>query len=255
MRKFLIIISLTLVMIASGVVFSEEGTEIKISFDKADDYEGSISTELIGRLELPEGYHEGLLIEGTKLFVNNGEGINTWVIDLNTGKVVSEIKPVGTFSEGICSAPGGKYYVTDWFAKKLYLVRIEEGVMVPEFDISTGTAHPTGVAWDGTNIYLVTWERGAGTKYFLYKMDTEGNILKTAQIEKIVEPSQLAWDGENLWVTSWFQRRAYKIDPESFEILGYFRTHIEKTTGIAFDGENLWLTGTDAGLRQVQIVD
>jgi len=212
-------------------------------------------TKIIQKIELPKnGYHEGLMLENGAIYVNNGNDINTWVIDLKTGDMLREIEPVATFTEGICQGPAGKYWVTDWDTKKLYLVKIIDKKMVPEFEISLAPSHPTGIAWTETYLYLVTWTRGMGTKYHILKIDLKGNVLEKVLIRTISEPSQAAWDGKYLWISSWFNRRVYKLDVESLEIKGYFRSNIERTSGIAWNGKYFWITGTKAELRQIELL-
>ncbi len=220
---------------------------------KAEDYETAIAMEIIRKIELPKGYHEGLLLQNGNIWVNNGEGGATWVVDLASGEVVSEIKPVATFSEGITHAPDKRYWITDWDTKKLYLVSIDGNIMTAESEIAFDPAHPAGVIWNGEYLYLVTWTRGLGTRYHLLKMDKEGNVLSKARIKNIPEPSQLAWDGKDLWISSWFNRRVYRIDTETLEVTGYFRSKVKNTTGIVWDGEYFWVTGTKSDLYQIKI--
>jgi len=218
-----------------------------------ESYEVAIPMEKIRKIELPKGYHEGLLIDDGNIWVNNGEHGATWVVDLASGEVLSEIEPVATFTEGITSAPSGKYWVSDWTEKKIYLVSIENSKMISESEISMAPARPTGIIWTGFRLYVVTWTRGVGTQYHIHEMDEEGNILRKVRINGISEPSQLAWDGSDLWLSSWFDRRVYRIDPETLQATGYFRTKIEQTTGIVWDGECFWVTGTHADLYRIKI--
>ena len=224
-------------------------------FKKSKDHKAMMPTKTIRKIPLPKGgYHEGLLLEGGNIWINNGEKKNTWVIDLKTGKKIREIIPPGTFTEGITHAPGGKYWVTDWDTKKLYLVNIKDNKMIPETEISLAPSYPTGVVWNGTHLYVIIWTRGIGTKYHLLKFDKDGKLLLKAKMQGIQEPSQITWDGKYLWITSWFNRRVYKIDPETLERKGYFRSLIENTTGIAWDGKYFWVTGTKEPLRQIKLL-
>ncbi|MBU1784507.1 MAG: glutaminyl-peptide cyclotransferase [Candidatus Omnitrophica bacterium] len=220
---------------------------------KAEDYETAITMEVIRKIELPKGYHEGLLLQDGNVWVNNGEGGPTWVVNLASGDVISEIKPVAAFSEGITAGPGGKYWITDWDKKKLYLVSIDRNIMTAETEITLSPARPAGVIWNGEHLYVVTWTRGLGTRYHLLKMDKEGNLLSKSRIKNIPEPSQLAWDGKDLWVSSWFNRRVYRVNTKTLETTGYFRSNIKNTTGIAWDGEYFWVTGTSADLYQIKV--
>ncbi|NQT22228.1 MAG: hypothetical protein HQ579_02200 [Candidatus Omnitrophica bacterium] len=254
MKRIHLILLLILPVISQGL-FQEKAYGEERILTKAADYESMIPTKVLREIKLPEnGYHEGLLLENGNIVINNGEGINSWVVDLKSGSLLKEIDPIATFTEGITHAPGGKYWVTDWNTKKLYLVKIVANKMVSESEISFAPSHPAGVIWTGKHLYLIIWTRGLGTKYHILKMDKNGAIIDRINITDINEPTQLAWDGRHLWITSWFKRRAYKIDIDNLEIKGYFRTNIEKTSGIVWDGKYFWITGTNANLRQIEIL-
>ena len=131
MRNKLIILIFFFLTAASGPVFAETPAQTDDSLKKAEEYQANIPVKVIRKVELPKGYHEGLFIDGNNMWVNNGEKGKTWIIDLSSGKVISEIEPPGTFTEGISGAPDGKFWITDWDTKKLYLTKIEENKMIP----------------------------------------------------------------------------------------------------------------------------
>ncbi len=254
MKKYIIVTALTGVIVFDFLAFPQTLLHGGKILKKAKNYQSMIPVKRIRKIRLPEGYHEGLFIDGDNVWVNNGKGGKTWVVNLHSGRVVSEIEPVAGFSEGITSARDGKYWITDWTEKKLYRVTIEKGKMTAECGISLGPARPTGVIRVGKRIFVITWTRGVlGTRYHLLLLDGLGNILDKIGIENISEPSQMAWDGAHLWITSWFDRRAYKVDIEKLEIKGYFRPNVKNLTGIAWDGKSFWVTGTKADLYQIEI--
>jgi len=206
------------------------------------------------KVEIPAWYHEGLYFDGKNIWVNNGFKGNTWVVDPDSGKVIKEITPAGTFTEALTAAEKDIYIVTDWDMRKIYTARIENDKMTAENEISVGPAHPAGAVWTGKDLFVITWARSlSGTRFHLLKMDHRFNLLKDHSIEKIEEPCQLAWDGENLWVSSWYDRRIYKMDPDTLEILGYMKSPVKKTTGLAWDGKYLWVTGTYADLYKMEL--
>jgi len=221
--------------------------------ERAEDYRSDIPVKIIKKVPLPKGYHEGLFWDGKNVWVNNGENGKTWVVDPETGEVLSEITPPGTFSEGTTMADDGSFWITDWNVKKLYRAKLAEGKMEVEYDLSLDPAYPTGVVWTGEKLYVLTWERGAGTKYFLMELDENEHMSCKMQIKRIHEPSQLAWDGKHLWVTSWFSQIIYKIDVDTFKALGSFKSPVTDTTGIAWDGKYFWITGTHSDLFQVEL--
>ena len=119
MKKYSIKILLCVfvLVVATGQAFSEE-----LSFQKSESFGKELDAKVIKKIEIPKGYHEGLFLEGKNIWVANGQDIATWVIDLNTGDMIKEIKAVGPFTEGIISAGEGKYWVTDWDDEKLYKI-------------------------------------------------------------------------------------------------------------------------------------
>ncbi|MFH1798222.1 MAG: hypothetical protein ABH844_02600 [Candidatus Omnitrophota bacterium] len=213
-----------------------------------------IPVRIIKEIILPKAYHEGLYLDGKNIWVSNGRGYDTWVFDTETGKIISKIKPIGSFTEAISSAGDGTFWMTDWNEKKLYRVKIEEGRMEAVDSVSLELARPAGVVWTGEYLYLITWTRGAGgTSYHLLQFDSAGKILRKMRIKHIPEPAHLAWDDKNLWITSWYNQRVYKIDEKTFQVLDSFQSPAAKTTGIAWDGRHFWITGTHANLYQTAV--
>jgi len=244
-----IILSVAVIFLAlSDPVFSE----VPI-LEQAVDYQAKIPAGVVREFPLPEGYHEGLYYENNQVWVTNGKGGRTWIVDMESGGVVSEIDPFGSFTEGITANGDGTFWLTDWIEKKLYRVRIEKGVMVAEHEVSVAPAHPTGVVRAGEKLFMLAWTRGMGTKYHLVEFDETGRVLNKIQIKRIHEPAHLAWDGRYLWITSWFSQLVYKVDIDTFKILGSFKSPAPKTTGIAWDGEYFWITGSYAGLYCVEV--
>ncbi len=213
-----------------------------------------IQTKVAAKVEIPTWYHEGLYFDGKNIWVANGLEGKTWVVDPDSGKIIRQITPPSTFTEAVTSAENGLYIVTDWDSEKIYTARIENNIMSPEKEISTSPAHPTGAVWNGKSLFVITWTRSlTGTRFHLLKMDEKFNVLKNYEIKKIQEPCQIAWDGKYLWISSWYDRRIYKIDPDTLEILGYISSPVKKTAGIAWDGNHLWVTGTYSDLYKIDL--
>ena len=249
------IIRITIAVIILVLMFQSSSFGKDVSIKRAKKYTANIPAEVIKKTPLPKGYHEGLYFDGTNIWVNNGKDGKTWVVDPVTGEVVSDISPVGPFTEAIAPAGDGTYWLTDWKDKKLYRVKIEDGKMISEYDVSLDPAHPAGLAWIGDYVYVISWTRGFGTKYYLHEFDAHGNELRKMQIKRIHEPAHLAWDGKNLWITSWYTRNVYRLDLATLEITGSFKSPSPDTTGIAWDGESFWITGTHTGLYKVKVGD
>jgi len=213
-----------------------------------------LKAETVRRIELPKGYHEGLSIGGGgTVWVVNGRALKIWIVDIASGKVLGDIEPVGTFTEAVTAASGGKFFVSDWDQKKIYGARLEANTLKAESEFSVAPAHPAGILWKDPRLYVITWTRGFGTKFHLLEMDRDGKILAKTLLRGIQEPAHLAFDGKNIWITSWYSRRVYRVNLKEHRITGYFPTPFGRATGITWDGEFLWVTGTDADLYQMKV--
>jgi len=221
---------------------------------RSDSYHAGLAVEVIEKIPLPKGYHEGLFLDGENIWVNNGENINTWMVSPR-GEIIGEIVPPGTFSEGITdSSVPGRFWITDWNTKILYRVAKEDFKMVSDVEISLEPVLPAGVVRVNDKLYVITWTRGiTGTKYHLLQIDKSGDVTKRMRIRGISEPSQICWDGKYLWITSWFTRRVFQVDPNDFRVLGHFVSPAKDTTGIVSDGEYFWITGTYDDLYKIKV--
>ena len=222
-------------------------------FTSPKDY-GEIKSKVVAKIKIPKWYHEGLYYDGKDIWVNNGKKGDTWVVDTAAGKIIRKIKPAGSFTEAITLKDKDTFFATDWDAEKVYTSNIEGDKMYALKEKSVEPAHPAGAAWNGSNLFVVTWTRSlTGTKFHLLKMDADMNILSTLEIVNIQEPAHLTWDGKYMWISCWYTNRIYKVDIEKLEILGYLKSPAEKATGIVWDGKNLWVTGTYADLYKIEL--
>lgn len=242
-------------VLASSMIFSA------ISYSSAEDLTLMASKDsrrmtagIVKRYPIPTWYHEGLFYDGESVWVVNGEKGKTWVVDASSGEVKREIEPATGFTEAITRDPSGAFFLTDWDEKKIYRISIENDKMVRGSFVSLAPAHPAGIVWNGKGFFVIAWTRGLlGTKFDIIEMDAGLNTIARIDIGKIHEPAHMAWDGKNLWITSWFSKTVYKVDPAKWEITGYFKSPVSKTTGITWDGRYLWLTGTHGDLFQLEV--
>lgn len=212
-----------------------------------------IPASIVKKVKIPKWYHEGLFCDGKSLWLANGEKGAVWVIDTETGAVKSCIEPVADFAEALIKTDDGSLFTTEWNTKKIYRVKLEGSRLIPEKEASFEPAHPAGLTWNGKNLFVVAWTRGFGTKFHMIEMDMDLKVVRRMMIRDIQEPDQLAWDGKNLWISSWYTRAIYKVDIDIWEIVGYFRSPVPRTTGIAWDGKHVWVTGTYSDLYQMEI--
>jgi sugar lactone lactonase YvrE len=213
-----------------------------------------IPAKVITVKEIPTWYHEGLHFDGRNIWVANGLKGKIWIVDPESGKVLRDLVPPGTFTEAVTSGGKDLYVLTDWDAEKIYTARAEGGRMRIEKEVPLKNTHPAGIVSNGRNFFVITWTRSlAGTKFDVLKLDSGFNVIKSYRINDIQEPSQIAWDGRNLWISSWYDRRIYRMDPDTMGITGYIKSPVKKTTGIAWDGKTLWVTGTYSDLYKMEL--
>lgn len=212
-----------------------------------------IPVTVVNKLSIPKGYHEGLFYDGKCFWLANGENGDVWAIDPASGVVTSSLRAVSDFVEAFIKTDNGQMFTTEWNTKRLYRVSIADNALSPDKEISFEPAHPAGLICANGRIFTVTWTRGMGTKFRLIELDKDLNIIKDMLIKDIQEPDQLAWDGKNLWISSWYSKLVYRVDIDRWEMTGYFRSPVSKTTGIAWDGKYMWLTGTYSDLYKIEI--
>jgi len=240
MRVFRFVFLVIMILGLSGFTISKDYKQIK--------------ADVVSKIKIPKWYHEGLYPDGNDIWVNNGKEGDTWIVDTDSGKITKTIKPAGSFTEGIARRDKDTFFVTDWDAKKIYISKIDGDKMFALSEKSVDPAYPAGTAWNGSNLFVITWTRSlTGTRFHLLKMDADLNILSTAEIGKILEPTQLAWDGNHIWISCWYSKRIYEVDIEKLEILGYLKSPAAKTTGIAWAGKYLWVTGTYDNLYKMEL--
>lgn len=244
MKMFLVVFFCGI--LSNSVAFSEDA-----ALSRSENYTPRMPIKILKKITLPKGYHEGISVHEGRVWVSNGKGQNTWVINPETGEVESEIKSAGRFTEAIAPAPDELFWITDWDDKKIYRAKLKEDEWEIVSQIPIQNARPTGIVRANGAMYVITWERGLGTKYYLSKFDEEGNISERVRIKRIHEPAHLAWDGKYFWITSWYSGIVYKINIDSREVEGSFKSPASSPTGIASDGKHLWITGTSADLYKV----
>lgn len=242
-----------LIGILLSSLFVTPVTAESVSLKKSGDYR-LIEVKVAQKVAIPRWYHEGLFYDDGTIWVANGQKGNIWAVDLKTGKVLKEVCPYGEFTESMIKEPDGSWLVTDWDDKKLYRSKIERSTLTENtvlFDFSP--ARPAGLVRVNDRYFVITWTRGMGTRFGIVILDKEFRQTDAVAINFIEEPAHMAWDGKALWITSWYSRKVYRVDPETWEITGFFRTPFGKATGITWDGKYLWITGTYSPLYRIEV--
>jgi len=239
LRFVVLAVTLTGIFAHNSYVY---GADIKLK--RSADFK-EIEAAVIKKTPIPRWYHEGLFYDGKNMYVANGECGMVWVLDPETGKVLSELEGPGKFTESIIGTGNGKFLLTDWDDEKLYLVSISDKKIFIEKELfSFSPAHPAGVVLAGEKLFVITWTRGFGTKFHILEFDKDLNFIGRVIIKDIMDPAHMAWDGKDLWITSWFSKTVFRVNIDTWEVTGSFPSPAEKATGVAWDGQRLWITGT-----------
>lgn len=100
---------------------------------------------------------------------------------------------------------------------------------------------PSGLAWDGTDLWLTDIESES-----LYRLSTEGVVAEVSPLpDSSRSPAGLTWIGDNLWMVDENTARLFELDPATMLPLRTFRLpdsiYPDATSwGLAWDGERLW---------------
>lgn len=96
-----------------------------------------------------------------------------------------------------------------------------------------GGGFPTGIAFDGENLWVANVGGNAITKL----RPSDGTILATYAVP---DPYVIAYDGANLWTTDCNGHAVTKIRPTDGSVLGSFPVG-SCSTALVFDGANIWV--------------
>ncbi|MFH1837226.1 MAG: hypothetical protein ABH862_03830, partial [Candidatus Omnitrophota bacterium] len=242
-KKSVIILGMFFILLGTRQVLAEN--EAALPEKTADKKQINMKAVVIKKIDLPRGYHEGILLYDDRILVCNGRGLGTYIIDPLDESVTGEIEPFGTFTESLAPAGDDMFWLTDWEEKKIYKVKIEGNKISSYSEMSLAPSHPAGVIRLGEKLYVITWTRSlTGTEYHLVQLNNNGEVLQKRHLRGISEPAHIAWDGEHFWITSWYNQKVFELDINTFEIKRQFKSPAKKTTGIAWDGKHFWITGT-----------
>jgi DNA-binding beta-propeller fold protein YncE len=118
----------------------------------------------------------------------------------------------------------------------------------PDYDITRKVIKKIGkglglswsLAWDGQYIWSANLDGN------IYKIDPEtGNIIKEYNTSFFSQPWGMTFDGENLWIVDFAQKKLFKFDINTGQILSSFPTPDPNggCKGITWDGNYLYVLG------------
>jgi transglutaminase-like putative cysteine protease/streptogramin lyase len=100
----------------------------------------------------------------------------------------------------------------------------------------TPGAQPTGLAFDGKNLWLADAQTDR-----IYRIDPHNGKVLSSFESPGYHPEGLAWDGTHLWHVDGMERYLYRIDPSSGRAVKVLESNSPFPRGLAWDGHYLWM--------------
>jgi hypothetical protein len=182
------------------------------------------------------------------------DGTNLWVEGYCTN-LLYKVSPVTgatlkTIPTSICKTYGlefanGNLWVADNGNHIIQQVDTANGNVITSFSSASecSTSYPTGLAWDGQNLWQNDPNSGTTTAYdTTYKTTATGQLIQSYfGIGTYI--TGLAWDGKFLWLSDNGSVVLYKIDVSTFTIIDIVSAPGGKyPNGLAYDGQHLWVS-------------
>ncbi len=179
-------------------------------------------------------------------------------VNPENGAIVASFPNPGIAQDRGIAFDGQHLWINDFSALKVFEVDPANGEIISSFNIPEMGSGSSGIAWDGEYLYLVDWLRREQPGAPLYKVDRQGNLIGTIELEEGGGAS-ITFDGENFWVTP-SGRGIHKYDRHG-GLVGEIYAAAFGGEAIAHDGEYLWVLHRtqelwkDPKLYQIEILN
>ena len=101
---------------------------------------------------------------------------------------------------------------------------------------------PTGIAFDGTNMWVASADDGTVTK-----LSPTGTTLDTFNVG--MGPGAITFDGTNMWVVNIWDSNVVELSPTGATLATF--PVLANTFEIAFDGTNIWVVAYPATVTEL----
>lgn len=121
-----------------------------------------------------------------------------------------------------------------------------DGVLVESVKFQYSQVLPTGLEWDGTDLWFL-YERiltGTDGSDMIARLNSDDLSVGESFPVPGTELHGLAWDGSAFWSCDKEEDAIYQFDSHG-NVLGKFSSPRDNPGAITFDGEYLWVTGND----------
>jgi len=211
--------------------------------------------DVVNEINIGGGNWYGVCWDGDLLWcVNHGD---RRMISMNMdGEVQNQVElPQGDFNMplGMCH-DGEAFWIGSWGDGPIHRVD-EEGNIIATLN-ADWAGGPTGVAWDGENLWYVAYQGGNGGSGIL-QVTPDGELLRTIDLQALQNRDWISIEyvpehrGGELWVlhnrASLYQ---LNIDNDQAEIVQELGLQNNNSFGLGHDGENLWYIN-DASLISI----
>ena len=105
--------------------------------------------------------------------------------------------------------------------------------------------NPSGVAFDGTNIWVANFGGGGPGPSYVSKLRASDGASQGLINVGRGNPSSVAFDGANIWVANIRSGNVKKLRASDGATLGTFPVG-SNPVGVAFDGANIWVANSDS---------
>lgn len=155
----------------------------------------------------------GIAWDGSNFYVSDDTAETIYVVDENFN-YIREFSSPETYQTDL--AFDGTYLLegtqeTD----KIWTLDPQDGSIISMFSSPLG--NPSGIAWDGSNIWLANGVL-FGNEDYIYKLNRNGVILEQ-YLSPGTYPTGLAFDGQYLWCVDWKTDMIYQLVPEPATLL------------------------------------
>lgn len=185
--------------------------------------------------------------DGENLWVAGWQEKYVYKISPIDGSIIDTIPINGNSTPRGMTFIGNNLYIIDSENRTISKVDTSNGDTIYTFEApcSSTDNDPAGLAWDGKNLWQT--ENFGKDIFYIYKMDTLGNVL--SKLPQNGGASGLTFAYNSLWKTDNSADILIEVEMDGFtEVKKFSAPGGNYPNGLTFDGEYLWLANADLDL-------
>jgi len=179
-------------------------------------------------------------------------------IDPETCAIVADFGGVGVAQDRGMTFDGKSLWINDFTQKRVFEIEPKTGNLISSFKIPEMGSGSSGIAWDGEFLYLIDWLKRDQVGALLYKVDRQGNLIGTVQLEK-EGGATITFDGQYFWMSP-CRSGICKYNKQG-KLVGEVYAAAFGGEAIAHDGRYLWVLHrtqelwSDPKLYKIEVVN